>query len=616
MGIVPALLGAALAITAPLAVSPALSTLKVSAIPFGQQGGGLGLGGADGGPSGGPGATGSSVGTFGIGGSGSIGGTGASGVRTIDLVDNLQAVLTDRSGEVMFKAQTPHPTYWQMAVLTTFNGEAWVPDPTTESAAQAIAQPLEHSVAGLPALAQPRSTPTYRATVTIENLESTLLPLPPTTTSVGSVATVVPGFGAVQPVESPPGETFTAVAHLPVKPSAADRPSGSGSARAEVPASSLAPYLALPAVSQQIVRLAHQIVAHADNPAAKAAALARWFDTGRFRYTLSPPPSTGADPLSTFLFVTRAGFCQQFAAAYAVLARLDGLPTRVAIGFTTGAALGRDRYAVTGADAHVWPEVYLGPEAGWTSYEPTPATSTEPTGIGVNAGTHSAGQVPSLPTSATSSTVTPSRHVVPPRLPVPSTVPLLHRHSAAGTVTGTSRAPVTVAVAIGAVVLVAVAALWMVARRRRPPAFTGLDRWRARRLRRPASGDPSDEVLARWREAAWILDRGRLGKLPSETLQEHAARLSSLARAQWLGSRPAAPGPAGTPEPMGQVEAAVAAYGRLAALAARAAYGDDTCTSDDALDAVRLGAVVRSGMAPVPAGRGSSGAGRDTRVPV
>ncbi len=104
LGIVPALLVAVLAVTAPLAVSPALSTLKVSAIPFGQPGGGIGLGGTGGGP-GGDGSTGGSEGTLGSGGA-DRGGAG-SGVRTIDLVDNLQAVLTDRSGEVMFKARRP-----------------------------------------------------------------------------------------------------------------------------------------------------------------------------------------------------------------------------------------------------------------------------------------------------------------------------------------------------------------------------------------------------------------------------------------------------------------------------------------------------------------------------
>ena len=92
---------------------------------------------------------------------------------------------------------------------------------------------------------------------------------------------------------------------------------------ASAPAADLAPYLALPpTIAPSVVALAHQIVARAKGPAAEANALVRYFTVGkRFRYTLSPPP-LGADALSSFLFTTRAGFCQQFAGAYAVLARI------------------------------------------------------------------------------------------------------------------------------------------------------------------------------------------------------------------------------------------------------------------------------------------------------
>jgi hypothetical protein len=44
------------------------------------------------------------------------------------------------------------------------------------------------------------------------------------------------------------------------------------------------------------------------------------------------------------------------------------------------------------------------------------------------------------------------------------------------------------------------------------------------------------------------------------------------------------------------------AYARLAALAARASYGADPCTPEDAAVAGHLGAVVRSGLAG-PSGR-------------
>ncbi len=45
------------------------------------------------------------------------------------------------------------------------------------------------------------------------------------------------------------------------------------------------------------------------------------------------------------------------------------------------------------------------------------------------------------------------------------------------------------------------------------------------------------------------------------------------------------------------IDATVDAYARLAELAARASYGPDPCTAEEAADAEHLGAVVRSGLA-------------------
>ena len=96
-----------------------------------------------------------------------------------------------------------------------------------------------------------------------------------------------------------------------------------------------------------------------------------------FAYTTDLEPSQrvrdGADPLEGFLFDTRAGHCEFFASALAVLGREAGIPTRLVNGYY-GAhynALG-DFYAVRQADAHSWVEIWFGPEAGWVTFDPTP----------------------------------------------------------------------------------------------------------------------------------------------------------------------------------------------------------------------------------------------------
>jgi transglutaminase-like putative cysteine protease len=611
LGAVPAVLGVTLAIGVPLAASPALGALKLNALPFSSSSTthGLGLG-----PNGGSGGSGGGNG-LGFGGE-------SSGVRAIDLVDNLQAVLIDRTTEVMFNARSPQPTYWQVAVLTRFDGTAWLPDPFTQAAALSEGVPLPvKSVPYLPALAEPTNSGTFRVTVTIKGLQSTLLPLPPTTASVdpGAGASYVEGFGAVRGFEAPPSLSYSAVARIPGNITAGRSSRSSASPESEdgastVPAAALQPYLDLPPEPDAVVQLAHRLVSGATSPAAKAAAIARWFNSGRYHYTLSPPALTGPDPLSSFLFTTRAGFCQQFAAAYAVLARIDGLPARVALGFTTGTIAGDDEYSVTGADAHVWPEVYLGPTLGWTSFEPTPATTGEPSGVGVNTGAHGPTPKPVTPSLQTTPTTLPDlHHLVAPHVTTPTPAIRGHGSAASGVSSATGSWTAVLLPIVGAVLVVGTAMFVGVRRRRwtatripqwlgRVPGLSRAARWARTRLRRGATrrlrrGDPTEDVLARWHDAGEMLARARLGKRPAETIDEHAARLRALAGSKWLASTgPVASASRGASEPPIGVEDAIAAYGELAALAARASYGAAGCTTDEADAAERLGDVVRAGL--------------------
>jgi transglutaminase-like putative cysteine protease len=64
----------------------------------------------------------------------------------------------------------------------------------------------------------------------------------------------------------------------------------------------------------------------------------------------------------------QSGTSEQFAAAFAVLGRLMGLPTRVVVGFPASAG----RSTVRAGDALAWPEV-LFDGLGWVSYNPMPS---------------------------------------------------------------------------------------------------------------------------------------------------------------------------------------------------------------------------------------------------
>ncbi len=99
------------------------------------------------------------------------------------------------------------------------------------------------------------------------------------------------------------------------------------------------------------------------------------FREQEFFYTLQPP-AVGEQPVDDFLFGTRAGFCEHYASAFAVLARAAGLPARVVAGYQGGERNPvADYWIVRQSDAHAWTEIWLAGQ--WVRYDPTAAVAPE-----------------------------------------------------------------------------------------------------------------------------------------------------------------------------------------------------------------------------------------------
>ncbi|MGP9693329.1 DUF3488 and transglutaminase-like domain-containing protein [Brachybacterium sp. AOP25-B2-12] len=145
-----------------------------------------------------------------------------------------------------------------------------------------------------------------------------------------------------------------------VDPESQVGPFRSGYIRADVP----------PIVSS----LARQVrtEAGAENAFDTAQAYVNYFHT-TFDYDLDARSEPGEDPVTSFL-EDRTGYCEQFAATFALMMDSQGFPTRVVIGFTAGTVDGDER-TVTNRNAHAWPEVWFGPDRGWIRFEPTPAAA-------------------------------------------------------------------------------------------------------------------------------------------------------------------------------------------------------------------------------------------------
>ena len=131
-------------------------------------------------------------------------------------------------------------------------------------------------------------------------------------------------------------------------------------------------YTQISGVDQRVVSLTRQLTASAYTTFDKATALWRYFTSeNQFTYDTSTAAASDADALADFLLKGKRGFCEQFASAMAVMLRVLNIPSRVAVGFTTGFADGDSRM-ITTQDAHAWVEVYFGDELGWVGFDPTP----------------------------------------------------------------------------------------------------------------------------------------------------------------------------------------------------------------------------------------------------
>lgn len=122
----------------------------------------------------------------------------------------------------------------------------------------------------------------------------------------------------------------------------------------------------LPAVVEELAR---EVTAGAQTPYDQAFVLQQWFRE-QFDYSLEVQPGHGSNAIESFL-QQRVGYCEQFSATFAAMARTLGIPSRVAVGFTPGVQNEEGWYSVLGKNAHAWPELWFD-GIGWVLFEPTP----------------------------------------------------------------------------------------------------------------------------------------------------------------------------------------------------------------------------------------------------
>jgi transglutaminase-like putative cysteine protease len=280
---------------------------------------------------------------------------------------DLRTRIVEQPNVELFTVRSEQPSYWRITALDEFDGQIWKSSYGTDNADGELPRAVDSAA----------DTESVRQTVTVEALAGVWLPaaFEPRSLDAGDIdvgwdedsSTLI----VDRDVRSSDGMTYEVTSAIPRWTEDQLREVSDD----DVPAEFREQYTTLPeAVSPEVRGLAQTIVgrASARNPYDVAIALQEYLRSN-FTYDQTVGPGASADALSAFLFQTGRGYCEQFAGAFAAMARAVGLPTRVAVGFTWGAQDPEETtlYRVRGVHAHAWPEVYFH-GYGWVPFEPTP----------------------------------------------------------------------------------------------------------------------------------------------------------------------------------------------------------------------------------------------------
>jgi len=267
------------------------------------------------------------------------------------------------SSEISFRAEFPGtstrlsgPMYWRGVVMLRCNGLEW----RAPYALRPKSSSSTHDIAGSEGLPVPSAN--------AKEIQQRIT-LPPNGARWM--------FALDRPIKTVPGAMLARGDYLwsvqPIRKSRRYDVVSSDFGGNEITARERAEALEVPASISPAVRdLAHSLTVQNPNSRGVVNNALQFFRTQGFTYSLTPGEYADLDE---FLFRRRVGFCEHYAASFATLMRLAGIPARVVVGYLGGEYndLGRF-FLVRQSDTHAWCEVWL-PEHGWTRVDPTSAVA-------------------------------------------------------------------------------------------------------------------------------------------------------------------------------------------------------------------------------------------------
>lgn len=400
--------------------------------------------------------------------------------------------LTEIAGKLSGEPDTPVFTYrsdvpvprWRLAVLDAFDGVTWRTNARFQRMGAEVPPP-----AGIAAELEE-----HRASVRLLRPEGGWLPSQPMPVAV-EVAAPPPGLvPAVDPASGmlrlPPDQRGPVDYELSWRD-----PRDLDLTRATIDPSALPPDAGLGVVPPGIAELAGAAVDGVRASLPAALALERYL---RENYRLVDsgvlPTGSGWPQLRSFLLETKKGTSEQFAAAYVAMARMRGIPARVATGYQTAGAGAGEQVTVRDKHAFAWPEVAV-TGVGWVPLDPTGKVSGGTRG-GVEEATGEARK--NLP---------PPGGLTDPALPLPG-------GPGGEGEPGPSSVPV-IWLLLGLAALAAA-------------LVAGVPLWRAVRARRRRGGPPARAVAGAWAEARDLLRAHGVPWTPGMTVRDLARAAGPL----------------------------------------------------------------------------------------
>lgn len=308
-------------------------TLTVSVIPAGAGGGGGGTGGGS--------------------------GPATLEASLVNAGDTIQVQgPIELSPEVRFTVTTDGPHYWRVGSYDRYTGDGWVRTGGTNRYRGQLPSP-------------PGNSRTVRQTYEAEDTMQVLPAVWKPRTFQGNIRAQVTDDGSLRPAGTiGPSDRYTIESHIPttnpgeLRRAGTDYPAGVGQRYTQLPAS----------MPDRVGERTARITANANNPYETALVVERWLKNNRaYSLDVSRPDGNIAD---SFLFGMEAGYCTYFATTMVTMLRTQGIPSRLAVGYTPGERVAEDRWVARGMNAHAWVEVYF-PDAGWVRFDPTPAGPRE-----------------------------------------------------------------------------------------------------------------------------------------------------------------------------------------------------------------------------------------------